>query len=77
MEGSSPSSCTCPSCTGADGEPIHYIAQVEDVTARKQAEEEQERLLAQLDAERRTLQTVFDSAPIPPCCSSIETTQSA
>ncbi|WP_437742381.1 PAS domain S-box protein [Sorangium sp. So ce1504] len=50
---------------GADGEPIHYIAQVEDVTARKQAEEERERLLAQLDAERRTLQTVFDSAPIP------------
>ncbi|WP_437325854.1 PAS domain S-box protein [Sorangium sp. So ce381] len=49
----------------ADGEPIHYIAQVEDVTARKQAEEERERLLAQLDAERRTLRTVFDSAPIP------------
>ncbi|AUX37480.1 MULTISPECIES: PAS domain S-box protein [Sorangium] len=48
-----------------DGEPIHYIAQVEDVTARKQAEEERERLLAQLDAERRTLQTIFDSAPIP------------
>lgn len=46
-------------------EPIHYIAQVEDVTARKQAEEERERLLAQLDAERRTLQTVFDSAPVP------------
>ncbi|WP_437603111.1 PAS domain S-box protein [Sorangium sp. So ce590] len=49
----------------ADGEPIHYIAQVEDVTARKRAEEERERLLAQLDAERRTLRTVFDSAPIP------------
>ncbi|WP_437323225.1 PAS domain S-box protein [Sorangium sp. So ce381] len=48
-----------------EGEPVHYIAQVEDVTARKQAEEERERLLAQLDAERRTLQTVFDSAPIP------------
>lgn len=47
------------------GEPIHYIAQVEDVTARKQAEEERERLLAQLDAERRTLRTVFDSAPVP------------
>ncbi|KYF55160.1 hypothetical protein BE04_08845 [Sorangium cellulosum] len=50
---------------GEDGEPIHYIAQVEDVTARKQAEEERERLLAQLDAERRTLQTIFDSAPVP------------
>ncbi|WP_437950732.1 PAS domain S-box protein [Sorangium sp. So ce296] len=50
---------------GEDGEPIHYIAQVEDVTARKQAEEERERLLAQLDAERKTLQTVFDSAPVP------------
>jgi PAS domain S-box-containing protein len=50
---------------GAEGEPIHYIAQVEDVTARKQAEEERERLLAQLNAERRTLQTVFDSAPVP------------
>ncbi|WP_437991202.1 PAS domain S-box protein [Sorangium sp. So ce145] len=47
------------------GEPLHYIAQVEDVTARKQAEEERERLLAQLDAERRTLRTVFDSAPVP------------
>ncbi|KYF80844.1 hypothetical protein BE17_44375 [Sorangium cellulosum] len=47
------------------GEPIHYIAQVEDVTERKQAEEERERLLAQLDAERRTLQTIFDSAPVP------------
>ncbi|WP_437965171.1 PAS domain S-box protein [Sorangium sp. So ce260] len=50
---------------GEDGEPIHYIAQVEDVTARKQAEEERERLLAQLDAERRTLQTIFDNAPVP------------
>ncbi|WP_438014960.1 PAS domain S-box protein [Sorangium sp. So ce315] len=50
---------------GAEGEPIHYIAQVEDVTARKQAEEERERLLAQLDAERRTLQTIFDNAPVP------------
>ncbi|WP_437567721.1 PAS domain S-box protein [Sorangium sp. So ce542] len=50
---------------GEGGEPIHYIAQVEDVTARKRAEEERERLLAQLDAERRTLQTVFDSAPVP------------
>ncbi|WP_437719470.1 PAS domain S-box protein [Sorangium sp. So ce448] len=49
----------------AAGEPIHYIAQVEDVTARKRAEEERERLLAQLDAERRTLRTVFESAPIP------------
>ncbi|WP_437285527.1 PAS domain S-box protein [Sorangium sp. So ce406] len=47
------------------GEPIHYIAQVEDVTARRRAEEERERLLAQLDTERRTLQTIFDSAPVP------------
>ncbi|XXX75939.1 PAS domain S-box protein [Sorangium sp. So ce134] len=47
------------------GEPIHYIAQVEDVTARKQAEEERERLLAQLETERRTLRTIFDSAPVP------------
>ncbi|WP_437778810.1 PAS domain S-box protein [Sorangium sp. So ce1097] len=47
------------------GEPIHYISQVEDVTARKRAEEERERLLAQLDTERRTLRTIFDSAPVP------------
>lgn len=47
------------------GEPIHYyIAQVEDVTERKQAEEERERLLAQLDGKVRTLQAIFDSAPI-------------
>lgn len=50
---------------GVEGEPIHFIAEVEDVTARKQAEEERERLLAQLEAERRTLQTVFDRAPVP------------
>ncbi|WP_437733100.1 PAS domain S-box protein [Sorangium sp. So ce1335] len=47
------------------GEPIHYISQVEDVTARKRADEERERLLAQLDTERRTLRTIFDSAPVP------------
>ncbi|MGK3998993.1 PAS domain S-box protein [Sorangium sp. So ce1024] len=47
------------------GEPVHYISQVEDVTARKRAEEERERLLAQLDTERRTLRTIFDSAPVP------------
>ncbi|MGK4008301.1 PAS domain S-box protein [Sorangium sp. So ce1036] len=50
---------------GVNGAPIHYISQVEDVTERVRAEEERERLLAQLGAERRTLQAVFDHAPVP------------
>jgi len=49
----------------AQGAPGHLIAQVEDVTERRRAEEERERLLARIDADRRTFQTIFDNAPCP------------
>ena len=45
------------------GQPVHFIAQVVDVSERKRAEREQARLVATLESERRWLQQVIERMP--------------
>src|SRR6185503_8467211 len=48
----------------ANGEPEFLQGVMLDITARKDAEEEQARLLEQLEAERAWLRTVIDRSPV-------------
>jgi PAS domain S-box-containing protein len=47
----------------ADQKPVGMWMIVRDITERKQAREERERLLAALDQERRTLQAIMENTP--------------
>jgi PAS domain S-box-containing protein len=47
----------------ADQKPVGMWAIVRDITERRQAREERERLLATLDRERRTLQGIMENTP--------------
>lgn len=46
------------------GRPVRMIGSMVDITARRRAEEERERLMAQLDAERARLDTVLRYIPV-------------
>jgi PAS domain S-box-containing protein len=48
----------------ADGRPLHAIAQIEDVTEQKRAEQERLDLLARIEAERKLLETVLENVPV-------------
>ncbi len=44
------------------GQPLRIIGLIEDITERKRAEAERERLIEQVDAERRHLRTIIESS---------------
>ncbi len=46
------------------GTPLHFIAQIVDVTEQRRAERDRERLVAALDQERAWLRTVIDRSPV-------------
>lgn len=48
----------------ARGRPVHYIAQVKDITESRRAERERERLHTQVEQERQWLNTVLDRSPV-------------
>jgi PAS domain S-box-containing protein len=48
----------------AAGNPLHAIAQVEDVTEQRRAEHERRVLLSRVERKRALLQTVLDSVPV-------------
>jgi PAS domain S-box-containing protein len=48
----------------AAGDPLHAIAQIEDVTEQRRAEQERRELLSRVERKRALLQTVLDSVPV-------------
>jgi PAS domain S-box-containing protein len=48
----------------AAGNPLHAIAQIEDVTEQRRGEQERRALLSRVERKRTLLQTVLDSVPV-------------
>jgi PAS domain S-box-containing protein len=57
------------------GDPLYFISQIQDITARKRAEEERETLICQLQEALATVKTLRELLPICAWCNNVRNDQ--